>query len=682
MCTYTAGRVSWLSRNVTSANMDPIAADCFTRIRSQIHARFPTADVPSVLALLLLQDGMEQFLELPMVYEDRLQGLLKLSVTSLGQWYQTILASTFLSHPIEPPLEMINDRFLSAPLSFTISNEHIIDIFGQMKWCLFGNLSRYLNFDLSSITYITRCRNLLSTHVLFQYISPTEGVLHILPGCIRPTVTGGFEKYSIDTRLPFEYTFNHVLHYEHYNYRHSQLKTQMSPVERILGHAHHPIGRSMGTFYRTAGGNVVLVSPSVRTLGYVLNAAELEQIDKIRCSFVDLAPGEDLCGTVVLPVMQGISNPDHRPSYLVVSDRDLLYWTQRDVPPVGVNLHIVSFSDLVSRVSWPDMHVLAIENAHKMSSLPHHVCRHLICFSTDVQGSMSHLMQLSGIRQLPFVPLEPERDICVFQERDSGVPYPIMIEPDPAVVRVHRQLSGEYSMPAVQDHLLRVCAGGSVTRMTTCVQVNGLIITDAVCSETPFGSPVDGCMVCLSSVMVDPIVLPCRHLVCKTCVHEIALRAQAPVPRCPCCRASIDRPTTRPTWTDDQHALTTIVSKRDAIGRYVRSFVETTGRLCIITGHPEIAQTYAAMLRTYSIHTCLYDGITSPNSDDRVVICSFGAYDRHVHTHCTDILVSDIDRDGLRGLTKVLHDRIEHVGVCLMRGGADEILFRRWYPAL
>ena len=654
--TYTDGRVLCLAAKVTTISMNP----CFVRMRSQVHAVFPMADVPSVVATLLLQDGVEGFLESPMVYENRLRGLLRLSVVSLTQLLQRILASTFLTHPLEPSIEMISDRFLSAPLSFTIDNAHIVDIFRQMKWCIFGNLSRYLNFDMSSITYITRCGDLLSTHVLFQYISPTAGFLHILPDCIRPNVRGDFEKYSMDAVLPFEYTFKHDLYHEHHNYRYSQLAKQMSPVDRILGHATYPIGRTMGTFYRAAGGNVVLVSPSVSAIGYVLSDTELEQIEELRCSLVDLAPGEDLCHTVILPVMRGLANPDSRPSYLVVPDRDIPQWAD-----AARHLHLVSFSDL-NQVTWTETHLVVIDNAHLLKTpLPPHRCRHLICLSA---ASMPNLIHLCGIQKLPFVPLEPARDLCVFQERSrENVPCPILIDPDPGVHLIHKQ-------PYVQDdHLLRVCAGGSIPRMT---QVNGVVMSDAICLGTPFGSPFDPCMVCLSAVMVDPVVLPCRHILCKSCVQEIALCSSV-APRCPCCRALVDRPTTRPVWDGDRHTLT-IVCKQEAVSQYVRSFV---GTLCIITAHPDIAQTYATMLTDQNVRTCLYVGTTRP-TNERVVVCSFGAYDRHIHRYCTDILVSDIGRDDIRGLTKVLYDRHGHVKVFLMRGGADEILFRCWYPVI
>jgi hypothetical protein len=663
---------------VKQLSLDESVDSTYTQLCSQVRSVFPTADMPYILGLVLLghegdvQQRAERFLESPKLVNKQVERVLRLSDRSLEQFYETLLASLFLSHPLEPPSDIRDDRFLSAPLNFTIPNRHLLDVFCHLKWCIFGNLSRYLDFDLASISRITRCHNLLSTHVLFEYISPTVGVLHILPDRICPNKKGVFIKRPMEARLPFEFMFDHDLLHTHYNYHHSQLSTKLTLVERILIHAEYPIGRSIGTFYRAASGNVVLVSPSVSTLGYLLTETELAQIEGRRCSLLDLSMGINP-STVILPVIHGIPNPDNRPSYILVPDRDIPYWTE--LFPLGDNIYLLPFSDLHG-VSLPPVHVLIVDNAHQFPSdmeitLP---CRHIICLSPNIRDTMKHLMHLCGLRALPFAPLEPRRDLCIFQEI-SIAPSPtlVMIDPEPEVSQVHRQMShSHHSTTVVQDYLLRVCAGGDIDRMGSCRNVNGVLITDEVSSQKPFGDASDACMVCLSSAMVNPMVLPCLHVLCLQCIQEIA-HSSTTVPRCPCCRSLIEEPIKRPNWIGRQKIQ--VLSKPMAVTVYVQNFLrrQDSGRLCIITAHEDIAQTYATMFQT-----CIYGfGYTSVMTDNKIIICSFGAYDRYVHLHCTDILVSDLERDA-HGMSKVLHSHNLTTAVCLMRGCADDQLFRQW----
>jgi hypothetical protein len=656
---------------VKTLSLDESVDNAYTQLCSKVRAVFPTADMPYVLGLVLLgYEGeaiqrFERFLDSPKVTVKR---VLRVYDQSLGQFYETLLASIFLSHPLEPPADLRGDCFLSAPLTFTIPNRHILDVFCRLRWCIFGNLSRYLDFDLASIARITRCQNLLSTHVLFEYISPTRGVLHILPDRIRPTKKGVFVKSPMEARLPFEFMFDHELHHTHYNYHHSRLSEKLTPVERILVHAEYPIGRSIGTFYRSANGKVVLVSPSVRTLGYLLTETELEQIEQRRCTLLDLPLGSNP-STVIVPVIHGIANPDNRPSYIIVPDKDVPYWTE--MFPLGDNIYLLSFSDLQC-VRLPPAHVLVVDNAHQLSpiNLP---CRHLLCLSPNVRDTLKHLMNLCGLRALPFVPLEPQRDLCIFQDISvAASPMLVMIEPETEVSRVHRQMSHSHHSTAIHDYLLRVCAGGVVDKMGRCRDVNGVLITDEVSSQEPFGDALDACMVCLASVMVDPMILPCLHVLCLQCVNEIAERSTT-VPKCPCCRSLIDEPVKRPNWIGRQTIQ--VLSKPLAVTSYVQNFLmrPDRGRLCIITAHEDIAQTYASMFQT-----CVYGfGSTSVLINEKIIICSFGAYDRYVHMNCTDILVTDIERD-VHGLSKVLHSLHRPIAVCLMRGCSDDILFRQW----
>jgi hypothetical protein len=544
-----------------------------------------------------------------------------------------------------------------------------------------------LDLSLQSIAYISRCRNLLSTHVVFEYRSPTQGVLHVLPVCIRSDATGVFKRTPMHTRLPFEFMFQHELYHPHYNFHHCQLPKHLSVVDRILHQAQYPIGRSIGTFYQAAGGSVVLVSPSVPTLGYVLSDTELEHIENRSCSLLEVSPG---CfpNTVVTTVIQAIANPDNRPSYILVPDREVPYWTE--VFPMGPGIFILSFSDF-SQTQLPDaIHVLVVDNAHQLAgdTLAYLQCRHILCLAPNVKDHLDHLIDLCGLQtHLPFPPLEPERDLCIFQELATATPPEILLlDPDPEVTRLHAGTTGSKPSSSTRfAHLLRVCAGGSVARMGSCVTVNGVVITDEVCSQTPFGSAADACMVCLAAVMVDPVVLPCRHVLCRHCLCEIAERSTT-VPGCPCCRTLIEAPTTRLLSAADAGTDTRlqIWSKQVAVESHIQKALADDGcaRVCLITAFESIARTYRTMLRTQGIRTCLYGfGEDGDGAEDgecpQVVVCSFGSFDRAVHRHCTSIVISDIGMNP-HGLSSVLHCHNRPITVLLMRGCSDELLFRQW----
>jgi hypothetical protein len=245
------------------------------------------------------------------------------------------------------------------------------------------------------------------------------------------------------------------------------------------------------------------------------------------------------------------------------------------------------------------------------------------------------------------------------------------------VSQMHRQLSCTSTTTSIHDHLLRVCAGGAVDVMHTCVTINGVVITDEVCSRVPFGSSTDSCMVCLSSVMVDPIVLPCRHVLCLQCMHDIA-RLSTAVPRCPSCRSWVDGPVKRPNWVGRN--LIHVASKKVCIDQYVRGFLEGSsgGRLCIISGYAAVAHDYLSLMGSHGVRACIYGfGQTPLLTDERVVICSFASYDRYVHAHCTELLLSDIERS-VHGMSKVLQTKDRRITLLLMRGCSDEFLFRQW----
>lgn len=639
---------------------------------------YPGVDVGYVENILCLNTARSDVLTAADLAMKHLKQVLLYQKQSLDQFYQTLLASMFLTHPLEPPADLIGDRFLFVPLAFTMTNVHVVSILSTRRWWMFGNLSRYLSLDAESVRYVARCRPLLTTHVLFEYISNTRGVLHVLPDRIRANEEGVFSICPSRVRLPFEYTFHHTLHYTHFNYSYSQHRPQLrSLVDQIMYHAQYPIGRSIGTFYRAANGKVVLVSPSVRTVGYLVSDSDLKRIEEMRCSLVNLAPGTNPC-EMILSTIQTIPNPDNRPSYIVVADQDLSYWAEM-LGGDDATIHLRSFSSLGTQPIVA--HVMVVDNANQLSLESSYAvsgqCRHLLCLSPCVTEHLVHLTRVCGLHSLPFPPLEAARDLCLFQTMAGTIPCPTirLIAPEQRVSRAHESQL-QVSAPG-RDYLLRLCAGGSVATMTECTTVNGVLFTDEVCPLQAFGIQSDPCMVCLSTAMVDPVILPCRHLLCTQCMQSIA-QISTTVPLCPSCRSPVGGPVMRPHWVERK--MDHVRSKQVAVEEHVLEFLMRPfeGPLCIMTAYKDVADTYLCALRKREIKVCTYGfGCTSMLTDEVVVICSISAYDRYMHGRCVEIVMSDIGTDA-HSMANVLRSQNRRISVCLMQGCLEERIFHQW----
>jgi uncharacterized Rossmann fold enzyme len=120
--------------------------------------------------------------------------------------------------------------------------------------------------------------------------------------------------------------------------------------------------------------------------------------------------------------------------------------------------------------------------------------------------------------------------------------------------------------------------------------------------------------------------------------------------------------------------------KQIVITRYIQSFQarQSSGRLCILTAYADVANEYVALLRCQGYQPGLYGfGETPTLTDETIVICSIAAYDRAVYTHCTELLVTDLDRDK-QGLSRVLYSQKRPIVIVVMRGCSDDLLFREW----
>ena len=260
---------------------------------------------------------------------------------------------------------------------------------------VFGDLVAHLVFDDISHLFVTRCLHLHHTHVLFESRSPTTGMLHILPNGLVTNEHGQIRWRLCNKRLPFEYTFQHELHHVHYNYHMSQRHT--SRLQRILANSVYPIGRSCGTFYKTLNGHVVLVSPTVPDVGRIMTSHELNEIEGLRCSFVDLVPGEEL----VLLVQSVLDHFKSTQNYLMICGEQRTF---PDIPGVV---------QCTEETPPTNIDTLFVYNAHqcRLTQLPR--SRYIICIAPSTLQHIERLTCLCGINYLPFPPLEPHRDLCI-----------------------------------------------------------------------------------------------------------------------------------------------------------------------------------------------------------------------------------------------------------------------------
>ena len=637
-----------MSQRITHLDQKP------THISQLVLSTFPSADLDYVLALLLVPDGLHE-------PPEWLQAMVRIPHQSLGQFYENILAAVILSHPFEPPTQYRKDRFLSLPLTFTIHNKHLEHLLSRRTWYLFGNIANYIQFTADSPSYIERCRPILSTHILFEYVSNTRGILHVLPEGLQCDDQGNYRHQARSVCLPSEFTFQHTLYHPHFNFHHSQLKRHRTPTEQILAHARYPIGRSIGTFYRTASDQVVLVSPSDPScLGRVLKEMELQQIDRLRCSLLQWKPGMDPCD-LIWSVIHGLPNPDLRESYVLVPDQEMSYWSSILRHRHGVIL--LPFSELAD-VSSPPVHLLVIDEAHRLSSLILPTdCRHILGMSSDCSAHWKQMMQLCGIGQLPLPPLEPERDLCIYPDLSTTTcPRVILVDPDTRVRRLHTRLDDGPT-------LLRLCAGMSVDVGTV---INGILITDEISTGTPYGNPSDECMICLSHVMYNPRVLPCQHVFCLVCIKRLLKRANGTC--CPACRTPIEGPILQPSWV-----VTPPHSKPPVVYTYIQRVLEEhpEARLCLVTCFREVAERYQRLL---DLPALLYGfGPSRPiQSTDRILICATGSYDRAVHAFCTDILILDVSVDR-PAFTTIIQCSSRRIVLFLFRDCSDAELVNQWY---
>ena len=496
--------------------------------------------------------------------------------------------------------------------------------FRDCKWSVFGTLHQHIPFTSESRGLIARCEPLLSTHVLFEYLSDTHGTLHVV------AVAGG-------VRIPYEYTFQHTLDYPHYNVRFSQLPVRMSMADRVVAHSHYPIGRTCGTFYRTSSPRTVLVSPTLPTVAHVLTPSELQQIDALHCSFVDVVAGLDPVD-LLCEVMQRIPNPDGRPSIVLTNKDDVERWRLHTLP--GTRIH--SYHHAIEDVP---VHVLVVDEAHLCDREALPSCRHLLCLTPCCSTYLARLLTFSGIDQLPFPPLEPARDLCVHVDQ-CPVTRPRIELVDPCTD-------------------FRRATAPTVPRFRTYVSPNRV-----------YTQATDPCAICLAVPMIDAALLPCGHVFCLVCLQRMI---QTGLRRCPCCRASITQSVQRPPWTVTETTSTTTTAPEMGSHRLntklqlVTHYIHTAlAPICIMTNYADVAELY--------IHTATLLGRTvSRRCEDEpdVVICSARTYTRHVHVRCGTVVMNDLPKRPC-DLYRVLASK-DHLFILLLeRGCVDEQVYKQW----
>jgi hypothetical protein len=607
--------------------------------------------------------------------------------------YKQLRRMMVMTRPVIPTKDVRRYRFLSFPLCFTVRNKDIMPVFHDNRWALFGNIAESISFNMDDTSYfaVRRCSSIVNTHVLFEYQSPTTGTLHILPdGVTYNQSTHQFQATHTRVRLPFEFTFNHRLVCSH-PIQKANYSVNMSIVDRVAAHHVYPCGQTCGSLYLSAKNDIILVSPSVHTLGHVVTESEWDRVVKKRCSILQLSPGTDPT-IITLQIVSQIPNPHNYPSYIVVQDIDIPYWTTSMQNHTQSDTYILSYSDFLSTII-PPTHILVIDEAHKLhDQIITCDANHIVCISSVVYDHRESLFRLCGINDLPFRLEDPERDVCVY-EKISAAPTPtiFMLEPTDSIRRMHQKLTHsiiqDSDIPAY-DSLLRSCAGGGMLQHRE--MVGGVHVTARSTNDIrSFSKPGDPCMICLiqMSSTDNVIMLTCGHVMCAKCLEKLLASVESTV-RCPACREPIGTTASRPWGDHHNHTISNdaysfhVHTKQPAVDAYVRRFFKNYQdgqRLCIITALQEVALTYKDILERFGVPTDIYGfgTVDTPIRNRQVIICKIGAYDRTVHRHCTHILVADIYGKSVN-ISTILHSKRD-ITILLTKDCADVVLFKRWY---
>lgn len=567
-----------------------------------------------------------------------------------------------------PPTQVIDECFLSLPLTFTeVKNK-------AMAWSRLGDILPHLDLDLISLRYVQRCRGLLHTHLLFEFISPTTGRMHVLPY--------GYNKqwercFLPPSRLSFEYTFDHTLFIPHYNYLYDP---GLTPCERIYAQCKYPIGFSCGTFYRSRQEQIVLVSPSVPTVGHILTEPELHRIDTTRCSFVECPPGYNpvplLTSTLaVIPNEQEVC-----PSYLLVSHARVPFWMDR-LPPTSP-VYLLSIDDLQAMEKRPTtIHALVIDydpNEH-YPDLSLFTCHHMLLLSSNLLLHMDALVRLSKVDQLPFPPLDPLRDLCVFLPvSEAPTAYIEYVCPEPGLVQLHKNTTPTSTIGT--DRLLRACAGITVSSPPKTLMLG----TDELYPPKVFADREDTCVICLCPHQHRrPVVLPCGHVFCRSCIMAYTrYRNHVEDCECPTCRAPLRMDAIRaPAWdtpssTTESGSSCRATNKLERVCTQALTLMRQGKRPCIITAHQDIVKYYATMLQKHARLRVI--GFAAEGNEETVdvIICHINAYNLKVYADgITDILVSDFSQ-AEHQLSRVLYGH-KPVTLYVHEGCMDAILCRQ-----
>jgi hypothetical protein len=581
-----------------------------------------------------------------------------------GLFYDHLQAFLFLEYPIQVSSSLVTNRFLSMTIEFQRLEETILAIVSTKKWILFGNLWEYMNLSRTSLWILERCWDIKSSHLLFEYKTPTMGQLHILPNALQCLGTEYSETNRPQPNLSCEYTFGHR---EYYPPTSVNVATTSSCtyVDQIVRHATtHRIGHTIGSFYQTAGPNVVLVAPTVTGLGHVLSSREQIQVDtQVGISIVSLSPSVNILDILLNTIRILPNTQEPRPSYIIVPDHEIPFWTNSLSTLQQESIYLMSFTDAATTL-LPNTHVLLIDEAHSLVDLilfPEK-CRHIICLSSRPLEHHPFLMKLCGIDNLPFPPLNPIQDTLVVHDTTQA-PNPRIwyITPSLEVSRTQEQIEFSHVSENRLSTLLRQCAGLSRSSSSSYEKLT-------MSTEVPYTDEKDPCMICLSEILSKPVMLPCKHVLCYKCNCRL-LRSSSP-PQCPTCRAHIKRENLRrPPWT--RLKTSTILPARTKqlhMGAFVVDYLsrrKENDMLCIVTPYSEVAEIYRNLLAEHSEDLSLSIRVIHPSG-----------YTRHVHEYTTEILVTDIDCNQIAWTNILFSTR--QITILLSKGCSDEFLFHQW----
>lgn len=600
--------------------------------------------------------------------------------------------SKYLNRPEIPSIEIISSCFLFYPLQFRFKNDVVSDILTNLEWFFFSNICDYISFtDDESYYYVQRCKHILDTHVIFHYMSKTTGMLCILPdGFYFNSDTQYFEPRNMHVSLPSEFTFKHEkIIFDDRSFVCRDIK---NIVDHIMYNHQHPIGEKCGTFYRSMGGDIVLVSPYIKTIGKLVTNEEWAHIYSIRCSIIQtsLRMNPLTHGINILNIIEKIPNPNSDPSYIVINDLDIPYWTscinQLSIP---FPLFVVSYSEFTC-TKLSHMHILVLDEAHLMKDyvVSPGSANHIICMSTRVSESKKRLYTLCGIDTLPFPPIDIEDEICIYQTgTDIVIPTIKLLDPDENIRRLHTSFMNENmilrpSNTHLKDKLLMSCTGAEVEVSNVTVIDDDIHVINVCKKSAYFDSVSDGCMVCLRRIKtcMSGVLLTCGHVLCQSCTKRIISMGSGRT--CPMCRQPfIGNNLYRPVIGSRHNVNRTFTmhSKLSALYSYMCNFAKANVDrvLCVVTSSHEVAKKLSEMLPPSVSSTFYGFGEEKEVTSDTIIIfCRLGSYDRYIESVCTSVLVSDIYGESCDVAT-ILHNT-KDVTLMLMNECLDALIFKQW----